>query len=59
MRRHVAQVRGLRLRRAQGEQEKYELGIDEHGFPILDPSFYDSDAAAGALWYQMIMERND
>jgi len=41
------------------EQEKYELGIDRDGFPILHPSCYETDAGADALYHQMIMERDD
>jgi hypothetical protein len=41
------------------EQDKYELGIDEDGISILDPTFYDTDAGADALYYQMLMERDD
>jgi len=41
------------------EQERYELGIDRDGFPILHPSFYETDAGADALYYQMLMERDD
>jgi hypothetical protein len=41
------------------EQERYELGIDEDGISILDPRFYDTDAGADALYYQMLMERDD
>lgn len=41
------------------EQEKYELGIDDDGIPIIDPNFYETEAGEDALYYQMLMERDD